>query len=273
MVTSFPAISQGSAPQGSSDGEPTAAPSLDDASPPLGVEDAPPELCINATLESDSNQDNYLSQDEYLSFIQLYSNCDLINILTAEQRAVFQNLACSCLNNPLASPDCCLPGNAKIFIDSSLKVSYDTYSLSEICFLTAATFDDECIAPPTMTPVEYPDLDQCSNDLVESDIDKNGLMDKQEYLFFIQKFGQCDAFQSLDLGHYSVFQTMACECVNQGASFECCLPGNATLNISGASLQDSNRTEDQISMLSKICITANGLTTRPCEAVDSSNSD
>ena len=266
--TSFPAVSQSSAPLGLSNQEPVAPPSLNSASPPLGVEDTPPVECVNATLKSDSNQDSYLFQDEYLSFIQIYSKCDLINILSAEQRAVFQNLACSCLNDPAAGPDCCLPGNAKIYINGSRKLSYETYSLSEICFLTAATFDDECLAPPTVTPIEYQDLDQCSNDLVSSDTDKNDLVDKEEYLLFIQKFGQCEAFKNLDLGHYSVFQTMACECVNQGASFECCLPGNATLNISGASLQDSNRTVDQISMLSKICITANGLTTRPCEAAN-----
>ena len=257
----FPAVSQTSAPLRAPDGEPVAAPSFASSSPPLGVVDTPPVYCINATLESDNNSDSYLSQDEYLTFIQLFSKCDLINILSADQQAVFQNLACTCLHDPAASPDCCLPGNDKIFIEKSPK-------LSELCFLTASTFDDECVAPPTMTPIEYQDLDQCSNDLVESDADKNDLMDKQEYLSFIQKFGQCEAFQTLDLGHYSVFQTMACECVNQGKSFECCLPGNATLNISGASLQDSNRSEEQVSMLSKICITANGLTTRPCEAFD-----
>lgn len=266
--TAFPVKSQTLAPLELSNVEPATAPPFDSTSPPLGVVDAPPVDCINATLESDSNQDGFLSQYEYLTFIQVYSKCDLINMLSADQRAVFQNLACSCLNDPTASPDCCLPGNAKIFIDTSRRLSYETYSLSEICFLTASTFDDECVAPPTMTPIEYQDLDQCSHDLVESDLDRNNLMDKQEYLLFLQKFGQCDAFKALDLGHFSVFQTMACECVNQGGSFECCLPGNATLNISGASFQDSNRTDEQISMLSKICITANGLTTRPCEAVD-----
>ena len=250
----------------SPNGEPATAPTSNSASPPLGVVDVPSEECINATLQSDTDQNKYLFQDEYLSFIQIYSKCDLIDMLSAQHRAVFQNLACSCLNDPNASPDCCLPGNAKIFIGDTQKLSYKTYSLSEICFLTAATFDDECVAPPTTAPIEYPDLDQCSYDLVASDEDNNTLLDKQEYLSFIRKFGQCEAIQTLDLGHNSVFHTMACECVNQGRSFECCLPGNATLNISGASLQDSNRTQDQISMLSKICITASGLTNRECIA-------
>jgi hypothetical protein len=241
---------------------PMAAPSTDlPMSAPMNGQTLLPEDCSIAMIESDIDQDSYLNQEEFLQFVQLYSQCNLTTLLSDEQNTVFQTLACACLN--VREPDCCLPGNAKVSISQN---SVNSYFDADICSLTSATFDDDCVASPTMSPINPMDLDQCALDLVRADVDSDGLLTKAEYLEFIRKYGQDYSVTSLDLGHQSVFQTISCECVKYASTYECCLPGNATLNISGAGIPNVNRSGDQIATLSKICLSADGLTARDCSA-------
>ena len=142
----------------------------------------------------------------------------------------------------------------------------DPNFLVEVCSSTKATFDDECVASPTTAPLVAEDLDRCSQNLLNADVNDDFLLDKNEYLLFIREYGRCNLTTSLDLGHQATFQTLACECVNSvGATIECCMPDIARLNVSGAGLP-GNRTTEQNETLSRICITANGLTKRECEA-------
>lgn len=226
------------------------------------------QACSMALVDSDKNQDEYLSQEEFISFIQIFSGCELTTMLSAEQRNVFLALACECLKNPDEGRGCCLPGNSKISIRGEQYVGQDPYYLTKVCSTTEATFGDDCFASPTTSPLVSEDLDQCSTDLIGADRNKDGLLDKVDYLLFIQKYSKCDAITSLDLGHQCTFHALACDCVNSPlATFECCLPGNARLNVSGAGSFKSNRTSKETTTLSRICITADGLlTTRGCVA-------
>jgi hypothetical protein len=247
-------------------GPPALAPVL---SPLVGTLSPVPlvsQACSEAMLVADlDNADGFLSQEEFLVFIQTFSDCRLTTELSSEQNSIFQALACACLGDPDEGVDCCFPGMARVSIGGSPHLAQDPNYLVDVCFQAESTFGDECVASPTTAPLVSEDLDQCSQMLSDADGDKDGLLDQDEYLLFVQDHGQCDLITSLDLGHQAVFQTLACDCVNSpGATFECCLPGNARLNTSGADVLEMNRTTEQTTALSRICISANGLTAREC---------
>ena len=113
-----------------------------------------PVKCSFAMTESDKNSDGYLTEEEYLKFIQEFG-CDLTTTLSSEQRSIFQALACACLNDPSEAPNCCLQGHATVNIGGAQYTAQDPNFLVEVCSRTEATFRDECVASPIISALQW----------------------------------------------------------------------------------------------------------------------
>ena len=221
-------------------------------------------------MASDRDSDGFLDEAEFLLFVQERSQCALTTELSADQKELFTELVFGgCLisfSEDLV--DCFYP--PKLFIeaaalDAGSRTALQTNYLAEVCLKTDRVIPDVCVAPPTMTPLEADYFEDCTAQLVVADSDEDELIDQDEYLAFLQSYGQCPFLTSLDIGHYATFLTLASFCSQvPGNPFDCGLPGNAKLNISGSALPDVDRTAEQTTSLLQICITADGLTRREC---------
>lgn len=255
---------------------PSNLPSLQEritTSPTISVETSFPTIprpvslaeqsCQAALAESDIDTNGSLDKDEFLTFVQLYSKCSLTRTLLPDQTYIFQEFACLCLNSLDADPQCCFPGVANVHVNgSTFDVGQGNSYTESLCAATSDTFVDECISFPTVTPLVDEYLDQCSVALIEADMNNDMFLDKPEYLKFIQIYGQGMLTNELDWGHISTFHSLACDCVGfPGATYECCLPGIARLNITGVD-NEASRKRTMTATLSKICTTADGLTKR-----------
>ena len=86
---------------------------LDDSACAEG--DATTSTCFREMVLADNDGDEFLSLDEYQSFLQAMSCSAVVDAeLTLEQHAVFNFFACLCEDQPEAAPDCCVGDGAQI---------------------------------------------------------------------------------------------------------------------------------------------------------------
>jgi hypothetical protein len=233
------------------------------------------QMCMNSLTQSDLDGDGYLDLEEFLKFVQIYSNCELTQQLTDDQKNVFAAVAGDCLNDPKQDYKCLVPGNERISIEAATGAVSNVAqieSLLELCSKIEATFGEECTHSPTIAPSLSNDLGWCAQALVKADGNSDRMLDISEYLVFMREYGLRE-LKELDLGLLATFYSRACECAQiPGISIDCCFPGNALVNISGAELSHEKRSSEQIKSLTRICTTANGLA-KDRKGVESSSAD
>lgn len=98
-------------------------------------------------------------------------------------------------------------------------------------------------------------LQACYNNLYLSDADRDGRVDSQEYVTFVQLEGPpgfldgVDSFVTLPMLLQSNFYTLACLC---SGGDQCCLGGNAHLNATGTAPGETP-TAEQVAYLDLVC--------------------
>mmetsp|Transcript_3598 Transcript_3598/g.7175 ORF Transcript_3598/g.7175 Transcript_3598/m.7175 type:complete len:491 (-) Transcript_3598:180-1652(-) len=117
-----------------------------------------------------------------------------------------------------------------------------------------------------VNPPEGLDLEGCFSDLVESDIDGSGAIEKDEYLNFINTYGRriCWYQEELTLEQHGAFNSLACICRSQeGNDASCCLLDNAKLYNTNA-LNPAARTEEELLFMTVACVVTDGTLRHLC---------
>eukprot|EP00526_Cylindrotheca_closterium_P000115 CAMPEP_0113642870 /NCGR_PEP_ID=MMETSP0017_2-20120614/22525_1 /TAXON_ID=2856 /ORGANISM="Cylindrotheca closterium" /LENGTH=895 /DNA_ID=CAMNT_0000554323 /DNA_START=34 /DNA_END=2721 /DNA_ORIENTATION=+ /assembly_acc=CAM_ASM_000147 len=128
-------------------------------------------FCYNALFASDSNDDRALDRSEYITFIDLIGGprVDTYSDLPIVFRSSFSILACRCLEDPKAAPDCCVGNKARVSNAGSgpdeNPSKREEQNLYHVCFLSESSVDkfmserDPTTSPtkaPTKTPTPPP---------------------------------------------------------------------------------------------------------------------
>lgn len=112
--------------------------------------------CFSALIASDINLDGKLDQTEFLGFIQRFANAICLTVpdaITLEQLALFNALACRCLSQEGADPNCCLvdPVIDLSGVDDTCRSTEESLNLSAICRTVDSTFyESRTCLPPTV---------------------------------------------------------------------------------------------------------------------------
>jgi hypothetical protein len=117
-----------------------------------------------------------------------------------------------------------------------------------------------------VNPPEGIDFEGCFADLVTADIDGSGSIEKDEYLNFINVYGEriCWYQDELTLDQHGAFNSLACMCRSQeGNDASCCLLENAKLPNTGA-LTPGTRTEEELLFMTVACIVTDGTLEHLC---------
>lgn len=158
------------------------------ASQQTTVQDPDPQCIANLEL-ADVDSDNQLSRTEYLTFIQLQSECEegTITSIPQSQLPFYVGLACLCLNEPNAAFSCCTGDNARITIptqEEELRVICNLkYLGGSFCGALPPQFAPPTLPTPTLGPTQNRGIDivtqapsDVSSDIV-SDIETNAPSD------------------------------------------------------------------------------------------------
>lgn len=117
-----------------------------------------------------------------------------------------------------------------------------------------------------VNPPEGLDLDGCFRDLAQADLDGSGAIEKDEYLNFINVYGEriCWYQEELTLEQHGAFNSLACICRSQeGNDSSCCLLDNAKLPTTNA-LNPELRTEEQLLFMTVACVVTDGTLEHLC---------
>lgn len=117
-----------------------------------------------------------------------------------------------------------------------------------------------------VNPPEGLDLDGCFKDLMDADIDGSGAIEKDEYLNFINVYGQriCWYQEELTLEQHGAFNSLACICRSQeGNDASCCLLDNAKLPNKNA-INAVERTEEELLFMTVVCVVTDGTLQHLC---------
>lgn len=104
-------------------------------------------------------------------------------------------------------------------------------------------------APPRTIQFE-----KCFGNIVGSDRNGDGKLNKVEYLDFIQTYAaeqKCVENPKLTLQQAGVFNAIACGCINEGGESNCCLGTKAFIRTDGALNKD--RTAQEENYLTNVC--------------------
>lgn len=106
---------------------------------------------------------------------------------------------------------------------------------------------------PTTAPVTE-EFENCFTDLVTADVDGSGAIEWEEYLGFINIYGQrfCWQQDELAIGQIANFNRLACRCREETGDATCCLSGNARLPLTNA-LDARERTREQFEFFAIVC--------------------
>lgn len=262
----------------------TAAPSAEGLTlkPTIPVTQAPAippdefERCLFALKGADKENDNLLKRDEYLKFVELYSGCEHFSTsLDVLQDHAFLALArYSDVNYQKRTFDEFLylfllgnSGIATVGVDKEPEERDEEEKnlLNRICEQTKRTFPDSrsCIAPSETFVLQEEEFSECLGKLVAADANKDNFIVADEYLPFLQSYGNCPQIEFLDFARNITFTTLACEpTLKGGESIFNCQISNLKLNITGASDAGIvNSTSEERKFLERICETGKGLVT------------
>ena len=125
-------------------------------------------VCIGNLLAANSVSNDIagnmlLDKSEFLDFLVLQSNCDLISSLSQTQVEVFRQLACRCLEMESTSPNCCSDRNARVSITGADLLPENQPqdlkdALAEVCLVTASVIAAACSIPPVTAPFVPPGM-------------------------------------------------------------------------------------------------------------------
>lgn len=124
-------------------------------------------ICYNALIAADSNDDRLIDKSEYKTFVDLMGGPGVedYNNLPIVFRSTFSILACRCLEEPNAAPDCCAGNNGRVSNEGSgpdeIPSKKEEQNLYHVCFLSessVAKFISESgpTTSPTKTPTKNP---------------------------------------------------------------------------------------------------------------------
>ncbi|CAJ1960137.1 unnamed protein product [Cylindrotheca closterium] len=124
-------------------------------------------FCYNALFAADSNDDRKLDRSEYITFIDLIGGprVDVYSELPIVFRSSFSILACRCLEEPNAAPDCCVGSKGRVSNagagPNERPSKREEQNLYHVCFLSESSVEKfmserEPTAPPTKAPTKTP---------------------------------------------------------------------------------------------------------------------
>ena len=119
-----------------------------------------------------------------------------------------------------------------------------------------------------VNPPEGLDLEGCFDDLMTSDLDGSGAIEKDEYLHFINVYGVriCYDQDELTLEQHGAFNSLACMCeAQEGNDASCCLLDNAKLPTANARTPEL-RTNEELLWMTVTCVVTDGLLEHRCTA-------
>lgn len=127
------------------------------------------------------------------------------------------------------------------------------------------------------------DFEGCFADIAASDEDNSGNIEKEEYLNFINVYGQrlCWSQETMTLQQHGTFNVLACLCQTRGRTADvfadvdqldrtCCIGSNAKLPTAGVNESPEARSDEDSAFLTRVC----RLTDRTLEfSCDDGNND
>jgi hypothetical protein len=187
--------------------------------------------CTSNLTKADVDRNELLDETEFGSFVSEYLVCPITN---GSALITFDLLL-----------DQTMPEQTRINISGAslmenTRSTSQNETLNSICFLTKQI---QC----------QDDKDMCSTNLVFADKNKDGYLFENEYLEFLKlQLKDCEQITYLSLAHRTIFQFLSCLCVGDSSdNWDCCHPSHAKIDIKGASLPKSLRSES--STISNIC--------------------
>lgn len=269
--------------------EPTAPVVVSPQPPPPPVSAPAPvgpySPCINAIIESDADNNEGLSYNEFTNFVTIMY-CPNSNELTLIQSAVFEVLRCLCELDPPYLKACCFNTNEINVsgVKNAVRSSSENFRLARVCVfnqnLTGCAIPSvpapiisaspiavptivqqpQVLLLPTQAPVPLVDEDRteaCIETMASVDENKDQYMNEREYILFLQQLDpppkSCDdTITTLNTIQSSAFYGQACLCLDFP---NCCSKENAKVSIDGANLSIPDRTFQQSAALQLLCTT------------------